>query len=64
MNSWINVKDELPDKEGHYLLSCNQALPFVGFFKIYKKIRIFMLGQNQAKIYNVTHWMTLPEPPK
>lgn len=56
---WISVKDRLPEKDGKYLCvwqgrSINTGMFTNGHFRLY--------GEVKDKL--VSHWMSLPEPPK
>lgn len=60
MSKWISVEDRLPDEE--YVLcyqggSGRKPNIQVGF-------RSLISGYWLPNLYNVTHWMPLPEPPK
>ena len=60
MNNWISVKDRLPEEE--YVLcyqggSCRTPNIRVGF-------RSSFSGHWFPNLYNVTHWMPLPNPPE
>ncbi len=58
VNSWISVKDRLPD-EGKYVLVWESQ----GFAYCDKLIcGIWNIGASNGAI--ITHWMPLPEPPK
>ena len=71
INRCISVKDALPDNDGEYLVYTNHyevveystELQQFGYTDEYKD----ELGYNIVEwyeVHNVTHWMTLPEPPK
>lgn len=60
-NEWISVKDRLPDKEGTYLTCTEKNAIHLDSFCIYPSHNTkFWVGGNGR----VTHWMSLPEPPK
>ena len=78
-NEWISVKDRLPKKNGKYLCYTPCLISGIGIFsfaKNLKKVGIndFMFRksgwyaydseQGYYEIFNITHWMPLPEPPK
>ena len=57
MNKWISIEDRLPERSGRYLTHCNfdgDSLVAVLWFDKY----------NESFDDEVTHWMSLPEPPK
>ena len=62
---WISVKDKIPKNSGHYLVvhrnkyngSISTAL------EAYIKCKIGEWWAND-ETYNVTYWMSLPQPPK
>lgn len=55
---WISVEDQLPENDQEYLV-------FSGFTGDSLSYRPLILGKDFAiwKIFNITHWMPLPEPP-
>jgi len=59
MTEWISVKDELPDER--YVL-CFQG--GASNNPIHVGFRSNHSGHWLPNLYNVTHWMPLPEPPK
>ena len=60
---WISVKDRLPETSGYY-----QVCTLTAFYhtrcisKVYFSGSIW--GSIRKRYTNVTHWMSLPEPPK
>jgi len=64
MSEWISVEDRLPEKSG--MFKGNVLV----FDAQYGSIEIGWLFDDrsgfdsQCDLYNVTHWMPLPEPPK
>lgn len=55
---WISVKDKLPDERYVLCYQSRSSNPIqVGF-------RSSHSGEWFPNLYNVTHWMFLPEPPK
>ena len=67
--SWISVTDKVPDitknENSEYVLvfTLNGKLG-IGRCYTQNTIQIFWSWENTMPIYNVTHWMPLPEPPK
>ena len=65
VQEWISVKDKVPKNSGHYLVvhrnkyngSISTAL------EAYIKCKIGEWWAND-ETYNVTYWMSLPQPPK
>ena len=56
---WINVKNELPEKQGRYLVWHNNMI----LKAVYMGNDYFSYGYYSNRILP-THWMPLPEPPK
>lgn len=65
MMEWISVKDRLP-KIGQWVLICTpvrgEHLIEIATLDVIKGFINPQMGYGSFK--NVTHWMTLPEPPK
>ena len=65
VQGWISVKDRVPKNSGHYLVvhrnkhNGNTSTAI----EAYIKCRIGEWWSNDY-VYDVTHWMQLPEPPK
>lgn len=65
---WISVKDRLPDKNGDFLAyvpnekdNTKERVETL----YYMDINNWFKGDYYSrKVYGVTHWMPLPEPPK
>lgn len=57
VGTWVSVKDRLPEKAGWYLVYYNGSDMAVAFFKG----KTWPFDNHYHKI---THWLTLPEPPK
>jgi len=55
---WISVEDELPEDTG-YFLAYDEFYDRIGIGEIDSNIQYF----NGSDDCNVTHWMSLPEPP-
>ena len=66
MREWISVKDRLPAEEGMYLLYItgrNYKTTKTDCYVIDKKNTSYRYWSLSSHL-NVTHWMSLPEPPK
>jgi len=60
--NWISVKDRLPEL-GEVVLTISEVGQMrVGY--IGTKKRIWVDGSGFFRLYNPTHWMPLPEPPR
>jgi hypothetical protein len=56
---WVVCKEELPKKEGNYLINWDGVVLEAEF---YKEDKIWI--SEEGMLYeNVTHWMHLPKPP-
>ena len=56
---WVVCKEELPKKEGNYLINWDGLVLEAEF---YKEDKIWI--SEEGLLYeNVTHWMYLPKPP-
>ncbi len=75
MSKWINVKDSLPEKEGHYLVFTKDNNTYVcEYFSICSKkkcppeFNVYCDCTYSEGSYfhhnDVTYWMELPEDPK
>ena len=63
MNNWISVKDRLPDEKQEILTINSEEKMEVCFYE--KEWEgIFQQCDGLIKIFNITHWQPLPEPPK
>lgn len=58
VGGWISVKDRLPEKKGDYLTYNTDGIVWPHW---YDNGWVDDLGY---KMKSVTHWMSLPEPPK
>jgi hypothetical protein len=58
LDEWISVEDELPEDTG-YFLAYDEFYDRIGIGEIDSNIQYF----NGSDDCNVTHWMSLPEPP-
>ncbi len=56
-NKWISVEERLPERNGRYLTHCNIEGQSLVCILYYNKIDGFGEG-------TITHWMSIPEPPK
>lgn len=62
---WIKVKDRLPENSGYYLVCHKSNLPFTAAFNMWDNQNFTIIGGgHDAVIYELTHWMPLPEPPE
>lgn len=60
MNEWISVKDRLPDIDTR-ILTINNLGIIIAILD--GNIGEFYEPVSTQGIYNVTHWMPLPQPP-
>jgi hypothetical protein len=68
---WISVKDQLPSSAGQYLVFVKSL--HNGFISARMKVARFNKGNNHKKSHfyanetyktkDITHWMSLPNPP-
>ena len=66
MSKWISVKDELPGKNGQYLVKMPNS-PFNRKGQAVSEFSSSMkpsFSYDRLHIDEVTHWMPLPEPPE
>lgn len=56
MSEWISVTDQLPEKDGRYLVFIDLGIVISRFYATVPDPHFFQ--------HNTTHWMPLPEPPK
>lgn len=60
---WISVKDGLPPEIERVLVCCESSDG--GFIRdAYRKGEQWMRAFREPVVWNVTHWMPLPQPPK
>jgi uncharacterized protein DUF551 len=61
---WISVNDELPSEFTRVLISCNEGI--CGGKLTYGTWQCDPIGSyaGDGCVFEVTHWMPLPEPPK
>ena len=58
---WISVKEQLPDKNGKYLVNAHHWVEGV---KPIIRCSLWLNGKwDKYDAYTVDHWMPLPEPP-
>ena len=60
---WISVKDRLPEDKQNVLTIDSESKMEVCFYEKEWK-GVFQQCGGLVKIFNITHWMPLPEPPK
>ena len=60
---WISVKDALPEDEQTVLTIDTEREMQVCFYETAQK-GVFQLFHGLVSVYNITHWMPLPQPPK
>lgn len=62
-SEWISVDERLPeDGETVLTISCEAEMEVCFYETAWKGV--FQQCSGLIKIYNITHWMPLPEPPK
>lgn len=64
MSEWISVKDRFPDYQEIVLVINRDGEMAVCKFQKTEFEYFFMLFNTSYQIINVTHWQSLPEPPK
>ena len=57
---WISVEERLPEKDGKFIVCTAKGSVYCTRFKAYGKSGSFQTDINT----HITHWMSLPEPPK
>ncbi|MCR9263332.1 MAG: DUF551 domain-containing protein [Flavobacteriaceae bacterium] len=64
--SWISVKDRLPEQTSDVLVCYPLIDGYIGMASAcYDEGKWWdYKGDNVISIYQITHWMELPEPPK
>lgn len=60
---WISVKDALPEDEQTVLTIDTEREMQVCFYETAQK-GVFQLFHGLVSVYNITHWMPLPQSPK
>ena len=60
---WIKVDDRMPDKDGHYLVYCDNGQIHEASYSALRKAH-WLDPVEEYEVYSVTHWMNMPEPPK
>lgn len=70
-NSWISVKDRLPERSSEidwcslYVLVASALGPGIGHYDYDQECWIYSpCGKMECTDNRVTHWMPIPEPPK
>lgn len=64
MSEWVSVKDRLPEVGSRVLVSCDDGVCSAMWFLDQWSMDPIGSYAMDGLIYNVTHWMPLPEPPK
>lgn len=59
ISDWVSVKDRPPEEDGEYDVYCNDGSIARAWFEDKWFIDLCECGDGY-----VTHWMSLPEPPK
>lgn len=64
-SKWISVKDRLPKEEALFI-NPDIGMCLVGHIEIEMRgnSRAYLCESDATVLYDVTHWMPLPEPPK
>lgn len=60
--SWISVKERLPEESGPYLVIYDYSYPVISV-NAYTE-HLIKKGFSDNHDNKITHWMKLPEPPK
>lgn len=60
---WISVKERLPETMGYYLTCDHNGNTHI-FYYDSEQSYPFDIGPYNARYFQPTHWMYLPEPPK
>lgn len=60
---WISVEERLPEDQQMVLTIDTEGEMGVCFYETERE-GIFQMYHGLVEIYNITHWMPLPEPPK
>lgn len=67
VNSWISVKDRLPDDKERYLICTEGGRIDIAYYQPtgdkFSDYEPFWQGSS-CRFTSVTHWQPLPEPPK
>jgi hypothetical protein len=68
VGEWISVKDRLPDVDGKYLVARVEGGRYsISVRKFRKEVPCWYTGYCghwERRTNGITHWMSLPEPPK
>lgn len=63
--NWISAKDRLPADKGVYIVYCGYGVDVATFYRDSRSWYEMSDEKHCAdEIYDVTHWMELPDPPK
>lgn len=61
---WIDVKDKLPLDNERVIISCNEGICTARLLDEYWQMDPIGSYATDGCIFDITHWMPLPEPPK
>lgn len=63
---WVKVSDKLPEPHKNVLVFDNDEGMTVAYYSQFVYFNLSVQGcfASGGQLYNVTHWMELPEPPK
>lgn len=65
VGGWISVKDRLPEESGKVLVYCKDGyMSAVHYSAKHQQFNNFDACAKRDEVWDVTHWMPLPEPPK
>lgn len=64
VDGWISVKDQIPDDECLCFSSEYHEMIIGYLYEDKVSASKYSAENNEMVLYNVTHWMPLPEPPK
>ena len=62
-NSWISIKDRLPEKQGHYLVKLTSSFPknYRGIIAEFYEDNQEFYGESSEDVHeDATHWQELP----
>lgn len=63
---WISVKNRLPKYSQYVIVNSSETIPIFMARRISTNVNgeEWMVFGSCRRIYSITHWMPLPEPPK